>query len=129
MTSPLRYLWRMLGFLLAVAAVAVLLSGALGHAFASNPVLNSIILGVLLVGIAWTVGRCWCCGRRWSGWSTFRSPRPGAPAQPAPKLLGPMASMFAARRADRLSLSGRPCGACWTASRPAWTSSARCRAT
>jgi hypothetical protein len=34
------------------------LSGALIDAFASNPVLNSIILCVLLVGIAGPCGRC-----------------------------------------------------------------------
>ena len=105
MTPPLRYLWRMLGFLLAVCTVAVVLSGALATAFVSNPVLNTIILGVLLTGIAWTVRQVLMLRPEVAWLEHFRSPRPGAPAQPAPRLLGPMASMFSARRADRLSLS------------------------
>jgi hypothetical protein len=105
MTPPLRYLWRMLGFLLAVCAVAVVLSGALAAAFVSNPVLNTIILGVLLTGIAWTVRQVLMLRPEVAWLERFRSPRPGAPAQPAPRLLGPMASMFSARRADRLTLS------------------------
>jgi hypothetical protein len=95
----------MLGFLLAVAAVAVVLSDSLAHAFVSNPVLNTIILGVLLVGIAWTVRQVLMLRPEVEWLEHFRAPRMGAPAQPAPRLLGPMASMFAARRADRLSLS------------------------
>ncbi len=105
MTPPLRYLWRMLGFLLAVLAVAALLSGALIEAFASNPVLNSIIVCVLLVGIVWTLRQVLMLRPEVEWLLHFRAPRMGAPAQPAPRLLGPMASMFAARRADRLSLS------------------------
>ena len=106
MTPPLRYLWRMIGFLVAVGAVAGMLSGALIDAFASNPVLNSVISCVLLVGIAWTVRQVLMLRLEVEWLERFRSPRPDAPAQPAPRLLGPMASMFAARRADRLSLSG-----------------------
>jgi MotA/TolQ/ExbB proton channel family len=105
MTPPLRYLWRMLGFLLAVAGVAVVLSDSLAHAFVSNPVLNTIIFCVLLVGIAWTVRQVLMLRPEVAWLEHFRAPRTGAPAQPAPRLLGPMASMFAARRADRLSLS------------------------
>ncbi len=105
MTPPLRYLWRMLGFLLAVLAVAALLSDALIDAFTSNPVLNSIILCVLLVGVAWTLRQVLMLRPEVEWLEHFRAPRVGAPAQPAPRLLGPMASMFAARRADRLSLS------------------------
>lgn len=105
MTPPLRYLWRMLGFLLAVLGIVVLLSGALLDAFAANPILNSIILGVLLIGIGWTLRQVLMLRPEVEWVRHFRAPRLGAPAQPAPRLLGPMASMFAARRVERLSLS------------------------
>jgi MotA/TolQ/ExbB proton channel family len=105
MTPPLRYLWRMLGFLLAVLAVTAVLSGALIDAFTSNPVLNTIIFCVLLVGIGWTLRQVLMLRPEVAWLEHFRAPRMGAPAQPAPRLLGPMASMFAARRADRLTLS------------------------
>ncbi len=105
MTPPLRYLWRMLGFLAVVVLVAALLGTELANAFASNPVLNGLILGVLLIGIVWNLRQVLMLRPEVDWLEHFRSPRLGAPAMPAPRLLGPMASMFAARRSDRLSLS------------------------
>ncbi len=105
MTPPVRYLWRMLGFLAAVAAVAVLLGGELAHAFITNPVLNSVIIVVLLLGVAWNLRQVLSLAPEVAWLENFRSPRVGAPARPAPRLLGPMASMFAQRRSERLSLS------------------------
>ncbi|MBV8914292.1 MAG: flagellar motor protein MotA, partial [Acetobacteraceae bacterium] len=55
MTRPNIYLVRMLAFLVAVLVVAGLLSGALMVAFATNPLLNTLILVVLLAGIAWNL--------------------------------------------------------------------------
>src|SRR5687768_15110029 len=105
MTPPLRYLWRMLAFLAVVLAMTALLGGELLHAFATNPVLNGLIVGVLLAGVAWNLRQVLSLrpGVEWL--EHFRAPRQGAPAQAAPRLLGPMASMFAVRRSDRLSLS------------------------
>ncbi|WP_135466510.1 flagellar motor protein MotA [Crenalkalicoccus roseus] len=105
MTRPERYLWRMLGFLAVVAIVAILLAPQIASAFATNLVLNSLILGVLLVGIFWTLRQVLMLRPEVAWLENFRSPRLGAPAQPAPRLLGPMASMFAQRRSERLSLS------------------------
>jgi hypothetical protein len=105
MTPPLRFLWRMLGFLGVVALVAALLSPQLASAFATNLVLNGLILGVLLIGVAWNLRQVLVLRPEVDWLEHFRSPKHGAPAQPAPKLLGPMASMFQARRSDRLSLS------------------------
>ena len=105
MTPPLRFLWRMVGFLAVVAFVAALLSPQLASAFATNLVLNSLIVGVLLIGIVWNLRQVLVLRPEVDWLEHFRSPKHGAPAQPAPKLLGPMASMFQARRSDRLSLS------------------------
>lgn len=105
MTPPQRFLYRMLGFLAAVVLVAVLLGGELAGAFATNPVLNGLICGVLLLGIVWNLRQVLTLRPEVAWLEHFRSPRQGAPAMAAPKLLGPMASMFAARRSDRLSLS------------------------
>ena len=105
MTPPLRFLWRMIGFLAVVAVVAALLSPQLASAFATNLVLNGLILGVLLIGVAWNLRQVLVLRPEVDWLEHFRSPKHGAPAQPAPKLLGPMASMFQARRSDRLSLS------------------------
>ena len=105
MTRPNRYLLRMLVFLLAVLLLAAVLSGELIHAFSANPVLNSVILAVLLLGIAWNIRQVVSLNPEVAWLEGFREPRPGGPARSAPRLLGPMASMFATKRGDRLSLS------------------------
>ncbi|NOG69208.1 flagellar motor protein MotA [Roseicella sp. DB1501] len=105
MTPPLRFLWRMLGFLAVVIALAALLAPQLAAAFATNLVLNSLILGVLFIGILWNLRQVLTLRPEVDWLEHFRSPKLGAPAMPVPRLLGPMASMFQARRSERLSLS------------------------
>ena len=105
MTRPERYLWRMLGFLGVVVLVGAALSAELSTAFGANLVLNGLILGVLLVGVAWTLRQVLMLRPEVAWLENFRSPRVGAPALPSPRLLGPMASMLALRRSERVSLS------------------------
>lgn len=105
MTRPERYLWRMLGFLAAVVLVAAALHAEVGTAFAANPVLNVLILTVLLVGTGWTLRQVAMLRPEVAWVENFRQPRLGAPAMPSPRLLGPMASMLAQRRSERVSLS------------------------
>ena len=105
MTRPTHYLLRMLVFLAAVGALCAALSGELSRAFAANPLLNGVILAVLVLGIAWNIRQVLGLKPEVEWLEAFRDPKPGAPARPAPRLLGPMASMVSARRGDRLSLS------------------------
>jgi hypothetical protein len=105
MTQPLHYLWRMLGFLAAVLLVALILSPALAEAFAANPILNGVILAVLLLGIAWNIRQVLLLRAEVDWLQGFRAPRSGAPARAAPRLLAPMAAMFAARRSERQTIS------------------------
>lgn len=102
MTQPKVYLWRMLGFLAFVAVVTGVLSAELAHAFSANPVLNGIILAVLVFGIAWNLRQVLSLRHEVAWIEGFRSVRE-APVQP--RLLAPMASMLAARRSERVSLS------------------------
>jgi hypothetical protein len=105
MTRPGVYLARMLGFLAAVAVIASVLFPQVAQAFAANPILNIVILGVLLLGIAWNLRQVLALRREAAWVEAFRNPLPGAPAPPEPRLLAPMAQMLAARRSERLSLS------------------------
>lgn len=105
MTSPNVFLWRMLAFLAAVAVLAGLLAAELTAAFAANVLLNGTIVGVLLLGIAWNIRQVIVLTREVEWLDAFRNPATGAPSDRAPKLLAPMASMFAQRRSERLSLS------------------------
>ncbi len=105
MTQPKVYLWRMLGFLGAVAVVAAALSGELGHAFGANPVLNGVIVAVLLFGILWNLRQVLSLRHEVAWIEGFRSVRGTGEEPVTPRLLAPMASMLAARRAERVSLS------------------------
>ena len=97
MTKPTNYLIRMLVFLVIVMVIAGLLSGALITAFVSNPLLNTLILLVLLAGIAWTLTQVTRLTPEVQWVETFQTARAKLAAMPPPRLLAPMASMLAAR--------------------------------
>ncbi|WP_424812583.1 flagellar motor protein MotA [Roseococcus sp. YIM B11640] len=105
MTKPTAYLTRMLVFLALVGVAVGLLYPSLHTAFAANPVLNSFILFVLVVGILWNFRQVLVLHGEVNWLEAFRNARQGDPAQPSPRLLAPMASMLAARRTDRFTLS------------------------
>ena len=105
MTSPTVFLWRMLGFLAAVAVLVALLAPELATAFAANPILNGVIAAVLGLGVAWNIRQVLLLTSEVEWLEAFRNPAKVTSDRPAPKLLAPMASMFAQRRSERLSLS------------------------
>jgi hypothetical protein len=97
MTRPSGYLIRMLIFLVAVAIVAALLSPVLITAFDNNPVLNSLILLILLLGIGWNLNQVLRLRPEVVWLETYQTSRSRLAALPSPKLLAPMASMLAMR--------------------------------
>lgn len=109
MTRPNSYLVRMALFLIAVVVIAVLLSGALITAFASNPLLNTVILFVLLAGVAWNITQVTRLAPEVSWLVTLQTARERLATVPQPRLLAPMASMLTARQGksgqDRFTLS------------------------
>lgn len=100
MTRPNVYLVRMALFLIAVLAVAALLSNVLLGAYRNNPGLNSLILFVLLLGIGWNLRQVLRLSSEVTWLETYQTARPRISTLPAPKLLAPMASMLAARDAQ-----------------------------
>jgi hypothetical protein len=104
MTSPNVFLWRLLAFLAAVVVLAGLLGGEIGTAFAANPLLNTVILAVLLLGVAWNIRQLLALSKEVTWLEDFRDPNVAGPGAP-PKLLAPMASMLSGRRSERLQLS------------------------
>ena len=112
MTRPNAYLIRMLLFMLAIVAVCVLLIDELATAFAANPVLNSFIVIVLLIGVGWNLVQVIRLMPEVRWLQTFQQARARLPSLPTPRLLAPMASMLASRAGrhndgqDRFTLSG-----------------------
>ena len=111
MTKPTLYLLRMLIFLLVVAAIVVALSGALITAFASNPILNSVIVLVMLCGVFWNITQVTRLTPEVNWVEAFQTARNRLATIAAPRLLAPMASMLVARQSkgregtDRFTLS------------------------
>ncbi len=97
MTHPRNYLLRMIAFLVAVIALAALLSPVLINTFLNNPALNSLILLVMLLGILWNLGQVTRLSLEVAWVETFQQARQRLVTQPSPRLLAPMASMLAAR--------------------------------
>jgi len=99
-TRPNRYLIRMAIFLAAVLAVAAVLSPVLLTAYANNPVLNSLILIVLLIGIAWNLRQVLRLSPEVAWMETYQKDPSRLRSLPAPRLLASMANMLAGREAQ-----------------------------
>jgi hypothetical protein len=105
-TRPRRYLIRMAVFVLAVAAGAALLERPLAEYFMGNPAVNGVILGILLAGIFYIFGQVLRLNPEVAWIERFRR-SPDAPNlnMSTPRLVAPMATMLAARRGGKVSLS------------------------
>lgn len=106
MTRPTRYLFRMVLFLGAVTLVVILLSGPLLVAFGANPMLNSLILLVLFLGITWNMRQVTRLSPEVTWLETFQQARARLATLAAPRLLAPMANMLAARAAKAREAGG-----------------------
>jgi hypothetical protein len=105
MTHARRFLLRMAAFLAVVLAVVVFLLPGLEHAFLNNVGLNSLILGILLVGIILNFRQVVIIGSDGQWLDDYRSGRPAVVTSASgPRLLAPLASMLGERR-DRFALS------------------------
>ncbi len=72
LSSPQVFLLSMVIFLAIVAFIAIILSRQISSAFVTNPGLNGLILGVLLVGILLAFGQIWRLFREVRWVNSFR---------------------------------------------------------
>jgi len=91
LSSPQVFLWSMVVFLAIVAFIAVILTRQISSAFATNPGLNGLIVGVLLVGILLSFGQVIRLFREIRWVNSFRAGTDAA----EPILLAPMKAMLA----------------------------------
>ncbi len=110
-TRPYRYLTRMAIFLLVVAAICAVLYPRLQEAFSANAVLNGVILGVLLFGIAYSLRQVIALNPEVNWLQRLIREKSGSLVMPGatsderpPKLLGPMVTMMG-ERTGRIRLS------------------------
>ena len=106
MSSPLPYLVRMLLFLVAVAGLAYLLLEDLLRVFMSTPTLDSVILGVLVIGIFFVFRQVILLWPEVKWLRRYQHREKDAPPPPAGtiNLLAPMAAMLGERQ-DQFRLS------------------------
>ena len=104
MTRPKVFLTRMAVFLGIVVVVAGVLFEVLQRSFMANPLLNGLILGVLVLGVAYIFRQVLSLYPEVQWIETFRRNQPGLSVQAPPKLLAPMATMLGERQ-KRLTLS------------------------
>ena len=106
MTSPQRFVVRMVLFILALAVMGIFLISPLERAFQANVFLNGIILGVLFLGIIYNLRQVLVLFPEVTWIELFRKNLPGLSLARNPRLLAPMATMLGDRR-DTLSLSAQ----------------------
>jgi hypothetical protein len=102
-SRPSRYLFRMAVFTVAIALIAGLLSPALYSYFLGNPLVNGVILGILLAGIAYIFHQVTLLSPevKWIN----RAMKGADPGKRVPRLVTPVARVLAERRSGRLALS------------------------
>ena len=110
MNRPARFLVRMALVLVLVAIVAAALGKPLAIAFMGNPLVNGVILGILLAGIAYIFRQVLMLTPEIEWIEGFRRQQAGGDGPPSsrrggPRLLAPMARMLGARQSGRVSLS------------------------
>ena len=110
MTRPTHVFIWMIPFLGLVGLTVILLYGPLSEAFLSNPVFNSIILAVLLVGIVINFRQVGMLSAEVAWINHYRGKRKRFwQSRPdKPRLLAPLAKMLGQQESDFLSLSPLP---------------------
>jgi hypothetical protein len=99
MTNPQRFLNRVIVFLVVTLLVVAAVYEVVWRSFMHNPVLNGLILGVLFVGLAYTVRRILVLKVEVAWVETVQEGRGPAPGEEPPRLLGPVANALAAHGA------------------------------
>src|SRR3712207_2228205 len=92
LSSPRIFLVRMLVFLVLCALVAIILYRQIMAAFMSNPGLNGLIVGVLVIGILLAFRQVIRLFPEVNWVNSFRLADPGLAVERPPVLLAPMAA-------------------------------------
>jgi hypothetical protein len=108
LTRPQVFLWRMTLFLILAVLLAIILDGQtqqIRHSFMANPGLNTLIIGVLLVGIVYAFRQVLRLYPEIAWVNNFRVSDPASTSEKStPVLLAPMATMLR-DRTGHLSLA------------------------
>jgi hypothetical protein len=106
MTSPKRFIVRVVLFLVLAVIIVAALYDVIARAFMQNPALNGLIIGVLILGIAYAFRRILMLRAEVAWIDAFRTAGPGFSMAAPPRLLAPVAGALGEQaRRDRASLN------------------------
>ena len=105
-SSPRIFLVRMLVFLILCSLIVVVIHPQIFVAFKANPPLNTLIIGVLLIGIILAFRQVIRLFREVAWVNGFRLADPGIAVERPPVLLAPMAAILG-DRIGRMSMSSQ----------------------
>ncbi|WP_117191833.1 MotA/TolQ/ExbB proton channel family protein [Rhizobium terrae] len=103
LSNPASFLWTMLIFLIIVGFVASILYRQAAHAFQTNPGLNGLILGVLLIGVILVFNQVIGLIPEVRWFNSFRAAGSADKVGREPRLLAPMRTLIGSRRKMALS--------------------------
>lgn len=103
LSSPMAFFWTMVIFLIIVGFVAAILFRQAQSAFLSNPGLNGLILGVLLIGILLVFNHVLALRPEVRWFNSFRAAGSAEKVGRDPVLLAPMRSLIGRRHSMALS--------------------------
>ncbi len=103
LSSPMPFFWTMLIFLIIVGFIAAILYRQAHAAFVTNPGLNSLILGVLLVGVILVFNHVLALRPEVRWFNSFRAAGSAERVGRDPRLLAPMRSLIGNHRSLALS--------------------------
>jgi uncharacterized membrane protein len=103
LSNPVSFLWTMIIFLIIVGFVASILYRQAAHAFQTNPGLNGLILGVLLIGIVLVFIQVVGLMSEVRWFNSYRAVGSADKVGREPRLLAPMRTLLGSRRKMALS--------------------------
>ncbi|WEX76978.1 MotA/TolQ/ExbB proton channel family protein [Sinorhizobium numidicum] len=103
LSSPMPYFWTMVIFLIIVGFVAAILFRQARDAFAGNPGLNGLILGVMLIGILLAFNHVLGLRPEVRWFNSFRAAGSADKVGREPVLLAPMRSLIGGRHTTGIS--------------------------
>jgi hypothetical protein len=103
LSSPMAFFWTMVIFLIIVGFVAAILFRQAQSAFLSNPGLNGLILGVLLIGILLVFNHVLALRPEVRWFNSFRAAGSAEKVGRDPVLLAPMRALIGRRHSVALS--------------------------
>ena len=107
LSSPMPVLWTMVIFLIIIGFIAAILYRQAHAAFVTNPGLNGLIIGVLLIGVILVFNHVLALRPEVGWFNSFRAAGNADRVGRDPRLLAPMRALIGSRHSMAISTTTR----------------------